>query len=1059
MFSQIRGRGSLPLFRLLRSSIPKRALPCTFALYQKTAGFSLAAETFASAQAGPYMEKMYEAWKKDRSSVHISWDAYFSNVHAGAPPGSAFQPPPAGAAAPSGGPVPAQQPVQGVPFFPGAVGTLPSAGSLATPDQMAHVTQSPHDTSRIIQMVRGYQTRGHELAQTDPLGLPRSPPFVPLARKDPPVGIGYKYYGFTESDLDKTFDCRVPGMTGFLSPERTPRSLREISTRLEETYCGSIGVEFMHITDQSVCNFLRQALETPRNFAFSPELKRKILVRTARAQLFEQFCATKFSTSKRFGLDGSETMIVGLKAMSKKAAKMGVDSIVIGMPHRGRLNMLMNVMHKPMNQMMAEFQGVTGFGGTEWGNTGDVKYHLGIEYDHWDDDAQRFVHMGVLANPSHLEAVNPLVVGQARAQQYYAGDKTRERVLPVTLHGDAAFAGQGVVYETAQMSRIPNYEVGGTLHLVVNNQVGFTTNPVDSGSGKYCTDLGKALEAPIFHVNADDPEAVTFVFELALEYRQRFQQDVFIDLVGYRRYGHNELDMPKFTQPRMYNLIAKHPPVFDKYSKQLVQEGVVSDEDVEAIKKDIFSFYSTEYERSKEFDPKDNSIFEYQPQWAHMKTPLQIAQQRPTGVELDWLKRIGEKICTLPESFQPHPTIGKTFKARLAAIESGEEVDFGLAENLCYGSLLADGFHVRLAGQDVQRGTFSHRHAVLHDQTHYNTYNTFSALKTPHSIEIGNSLLSEYAAMGFEVGYAMEHPDSLVIWEAQFGDFANGAQIIIDQFISSGETKWGRQCGLTLMLPHGYDGQGPEHSSARLERFLQMCDDREDVIHPENWDVAHKSVVQQHNVQVVMCSTPANVFHCLRRQVHRDFRKPLVMFNSKRILRLRAAYSKLADLGPETRFLRYIPENHSSAEVDPPENIERVIVCSGQVYYDLKAFRQKQEVKNVAVVRVEQLSPFPYERLIDDLQRYPNMKSLVWAQEEPMNMGAWTYTSKRLENSLRHLGFPNGITHPIYAGRDVAASPAAGDGKLHQMELATLVEDAFNLERTTHSWREKYLNE
>lgn len=971
-----------------------------------------------------YTEAMYDAWKKDPTSVHVSWAAYFQNLDRNVEPAFCSAPAP-GTSIPS--------------FNTGAS----AAASM--------------DNSRIVQLVRSYQTRGHIFAKVNPLGLPSELPFVTPARakfaKDAPL-ITLERNNFSESEMTKAFDVRVPGVAGFLSPEARPLPLHDLVKRLEEIYCGPIGYEYMHIADPDVCNFFRERIETPNAFQFSKELKRKILVRTARAQMFENFCATKFSTAKRFGLDGAETMIVGLKAISKQAASIGIDSIVMGMPHRGRLNLLMNVMHKPMQQMMGEFQGVTGFGGTEWGNTGDVKYHLGVEFEHWDEDAKRYVRMGLLPNPSHLEAVNPLVAGQARAQQYFLNDQDRSRVLPIVLHGDASIAGQGVVYETTQMSLIPNYAIGGTLHIVVNNQVGFTTDPKDSGSGKYCTDLAKSIDAPILHVNADDPEAVTHAFNLALEYRQKFKGDIFIDLVGYRRFGHNELDMPKFTQPKMYSSVGDHPSVLDVYAKKLTAEGIVSAEEVEAIKSNIAEFYNAEYEKSKSFNPSGvKHANKFIPNWKDMKTPDEIAIPKATGIDIERLKELGNMISTLPDNFTAHPSIKKTFIARLEAISKGEGIDFGLGENLAYASLLQEGFHIRLGGQDVQRGTFSHRHAVVHDQKTFQTHSIFSVLNTPHKIEVCNSLLSEYAALGFELGYSLEHPNTLSIWEAQFGDFFNGAQIIVDQFITSGEVKWGRQTGLVMRLPHGYDGQGPEHSSARMERFLQACDDREDVIHPENWHTDNRSVVQQHNIQVVNCSTPAQEFHVIRRQLHRDFRKPLIMFSPKRLLKYRGAFSDIAEFGAEKRFQTYIPETEADVK---EEDVERLIMCSGQVYYDLINHRKEIGLKNVAIARVEQLSPFPYEKVIDDMKRYPNMKSLVWTQEEPMNMGPWFYTSKRLESSLKYLN-KEGLTAPVYAGRDVAASPAVGDSKLHNVQLKRLLNDSFDLKRKDHSYYEDYI--
>lgn len=711
-------------------------------------------ETFL--HPGPYFEQMYDAWIKDRTSVHSSWDAYFQNVSRNLPIGQAFALPPpiTKGLAPPSPQLPLAPPLTTSNASPQHILPMTPPPAFLDPHTTETNTtppphQSTHDTSRVMQLIRGYQTRGHEIAKIEPLGLPTCPPFTTVA-KNKPFNLDYQYYGFTEADLDRFFDCRVQGLEGFMSPDRHPRPLRDLIRRIQETYCASLGIEFMHIGDEEKTNFLRQKLETLEKYEFTNELKRKILVRTARSQLFENFCHTKFSTSKRFGLDGCETMIVGMKAITKKAAKENGNSIVIGMSHRGRLNVLVNVMHKPIQQMMSEFQGVTGFGGSEWGNTGDVKYHLGVEFDHLDENSNRYIHMAVLANPSHLETVNPVMVGQARAQQYWSGDRTRLKVLPIMLHGDASFAGQGVVYETLQMSKLPNYTVGGTIHIVVNNQVGFTTDPVDGGSGKYCTDLAKAIDAPVFHVNADDPEVVTFVSELALEYRQKFKSDVFIDLVGYRRYGHNELDMPKFTQPLMYTLVAKHTPVLELYAHQLIDQGVITSQELTDIKKEIIDFYTVEYEKSKTFTP--TNINEYLPQWQHMSHPSIHSPPRVTGVPVEHLIELGTKISTLPSSLVPHPTIGKTFKARVEALQTGENIDYGLAEVLAYASLLSDGFHVRIAGQDAQRGTFSHRHAIVHDQCVEHAYNIFEPLKSPQAIEINNSLLSEYGALGFEVG-------------------------------------------------------------------------------------------------------------------------------------------------------------------------------------------------------------------------------------------------------------------------------------------------------------------
>eukprot|EP01071_Lankesteria_metandrocarpae_P014124 Lankesteria_metandrocarpae@DN8128_c0_g1_i1.p1 len=911
------------------------------------------------------------------------------------------------------------------------------------------------DTLRFYQLVNHYETLGFMRAKTDPLELPVSVPYrthsllQQLAATERPSFLNL---GFTEKDLDREFECKLPGYEGFVGANSGPMTLRTLVDRLETIYCGSIGVEVAHITDSNVRNFFRKRLETVEPFKFDDRTRRRILIRTIRAQLFENFCYSKFPTAKRFGLDGCETMVVAMKEIAKRASAKGVDNIVIGMPHRGRLNLLMNVMHKPLHRIVGEFKGVTGFNDRLWGAMGDVKYHLGVDYSHFDRDSQRIRNMSVLPNPSHLEAINPLVLGYARAEQYYSGDAARTKTLPIVFHGDASIAGQGIVYETIQMSKLRAYEVGGCVHMVVNNQIGFTTNVVDAGSGKSCVSIAKAIDAPIFHVNADDPEAVTRVAQLALDYRQEFKGDVFINLIGYRRYGHNELDMPKFTQPTMYNEVDKHPPVMELFGQKLIDEGVVDKAYVEKQKKETLDFYNAQYNAAKNYKPSGNT---YTAPWKDIVPPTQISVPRPTGVPMKRLKSLGTQLSTLPASLTPHPNIQKIYDARLKAIETGTGIDFGTAEHLALGSLLQDGFHVRLAGQDCQRGTFSHRHAVVHDQNKFtSSYCPLQNLKTKNTFEVHNSLLSEYGALGFEFGYSMVSPESLAIWEAQFGDFANGAQIIIDQFIASAEVKWTKQNGLVLLLPHGYDGLGPEHSSARVERFLQLCDDREDVVHPDYWNPEKRSVIQKHNIQVVIPSTPSQHFHVLRRQQCRGFRKPLVVFASKKLLKLRAAQSTLEEMSDSNKFHRYIPDTHTQHAEDV-KKIERLVVCTGQVYYELAAHRNKTKEDRIAIARVEELSPFPFDSFIDDVKRYPNLKHVVWTQEEPMNAGAWSYVSRRMSASLKCLSWDGpGV---IYVGRNVSATPAAGDLGLHNAELDEVLKDCFDLQKVTNSHFDKYV--
>ncbi|KNC36856.1 2-oxoglutarate dehydrogenase e1 component [Plasmodium falciparum RAJ116] len=822
-------------------------------------------------------------------------------------------------------------------------------------------TENIYDLARIVQLIRWYQKKGHLYANINPLPLPKEPPYSSVCYEPCKRKMSYVDFGFNEDDLDKEFFFDLPSISGFSSNE--------------ETYCGTIGFEYMHITNENIVNYIIQRIEKDKKYEYDTKMKKRILEYTARAFIFENYMAAKFATTKRFGVDGCETLITGMKALIKRAAQLDVDSVLMSMSHRGRLNVLFNVLHKPLEQMMSEFRGKTGFSDNIWGNTGDVKYHLGVEIDYYDEDSQRYIHMGIVDNSSHLESVDPILMGQARAQQYYCNDKEKKKVLPITIHGDASIAGQGIAYETFQMSKLPSYNVGGTIHIVVNNQIGFTTYPIDARSGKYCTDIAKCIDIPIIHVNADDPEAVTYVFELALDIRNKFNIDTIIDIVGYRRFGHNELDMPKFTNPLLYDVIARHKSVLDIYSKKLIDENIISLKEFEDNKTEIFNFYEQVYEKSKSFVPTPKE--KYLPQWEHM---------------------------------------------------------------------------------DSQRGTFSHRHAVLHDQITYESYNIFDSLKTPHTIEVNNSLLSEYACLGYEIGYSYEHPDALVIWEAQFGDFANGAQVMIDNYIASGETKWNKQSGIVMLLPHGYDGQGPEHSSARIERFLQLCDDREDIA---TYSVEKDNkIIQQHNMQVINCSKPSNFFHALRRQMHRSFRKPLIVITPKKMLKMRMAFDKIENFLTNTEFLPYLPEEVGHKLKDKKE-IKRIILCSGQVYYDLLNYRYTNKIDDIAIARIEQLSPFPFKQIMNDLQTYPNLRDIIWAQEEHMNMGPWFYVSRRIEASIKQLKKDKPkwniqIPQVRYSGRDVYAAQSAGDLNLHLYQLDEFLVDAFNLDKKYNMHVQKY---
>jgi len=764
---------------------------------------------------------------------------------------------------------------------------------------------------------------------------------------------------------------------------------------------------------------------------------------------FESFLATKYNTTKRFGLEGVDSLIPGMKAMIDKAVELGVESVDIGMPHRGRLNVLANVMRKPMEEMLYEFMEGT-IAADEEGllqGSGDVKYHLGFTMDRPTHNVGKSVHISLCANPSHLEAVNPIVEGKTRAKQHFSGDTERKRCLSVVLHGDAAFAGQGVVYETLELSDIKGYTTGGSIHIIANNQIGFTTDPRFSRSTPYCTDVAKSVGAPIFHINGDDPEAVCWAMECAAEYRQLFGKDVVIDIVGFRRHGHNEIDEPMFTQPLMYKIIKKKADVLQVYTEKLLAEGRCTEEQIAELKAAAHKVFMAAFEKAKDptYRPPPSAWFGTQ--WKGYKTMFQLGKNHETTVPKDTLQMLGDRISTIPEGFNIHRKLIKLMRdKRKAILETETGVDWGTAEALAFASLLHEGTHVRLSGQDVERGTFSHRHCVLHDQVNESKYIPLNNVSPKQAVfAVYNSNLSEYAVLGFELGYSMENPNSLVLWEAQFGDFVNTAQVIIDQFISSGEQKWLKGNGLVMLLPHGYEGQGPEHSSARLERFLQMCDDDPDFI-PETEATGVKQI-QDVNMQVCLPSTPANYFHLLRRQIRRDFRKPLVVISPKSLLRLPACQSDLS-LFYEKDFQRLLPDE--LADAAPDDKVKRILMCSGRVYYDLANERKKRNIKDVVIVRVEQICPFPYDMVGDISKKYQNAQ-VYWVQEEPFNQGSWSYVEPRIVTALKDI---NGI-RPFYVGRNAAASPATGSPVIHQAELDHLLKDAFEAEYKHTEWKWK----
>jgi len=954
--------------------------------------------SFLNAGNSAYVDAMYHAWRADPSSVHKSWDAYFKTGNFTAPPTLVSD-----ATQVSSGPVAAQGPaVQG--------GVVLSAGG-----------------AKVLQMVRAFQVRGHLLAKLDPLGL--------LPPRPDHDDLRLETYGFSEADLDREIDVSSIGeflnMKGFLDRERGKVTLRKIYQRLCDTYCGSIGYEYMHIPSVEKCNWIRQKIETRDQLVFSREAKLQLLDRLTWADHFEQFLKNRWSTAKRFGLEGAESFIAGMKSIIGHSAELGVENIVIGMPHRGRLNVLNTVVRKNLAQILSEFDEAHE-DDPDAGN-GDVKYHLGMSYDRTSGKSNKLIHLSLMANPSHLEAVDPVVLGKTRAKQFYSGDVAREKVMAVLVHGDAAFAGQGVVYECFGLSNLKDYTTGGTIHLVVNNQVGFTTDPSSARSGPYCTDLAKMLNCPILHVNGDDPEAVVHVCEFASEWRQKFKSDVVIDLVCYRKHGHNEIDEPMFTQPIMYKKIKEHPSTLSLYQKRLLSEGITEAE-IKALSDSANRILEKAYEDAKQI--KTSKPEWLGGTWKGLRGPKEYSAPQPTGLTIETLSKIGQGLVSHPEGFAVHPRLQQVLKAKAKAIADQKDIDWGTAEALAFGSLLLENKHVRLSGQDVERGTFSHRHALWHDQNTNATYvplNNLAPNKQAH-FSVSNSHLSEYGVLGFELGYSLENPHALVLWEAQFGDFVNTAQVIIDQFISSGEDKWLRQSGLVMLLPHGYEGQGPEHSSARLERFLQQCNDHPEMIHPA--DKSH--AIQQANWQIVHPTTPANYFHALRRQLHREFRKPLVVFNPKSLLRLKEASSSFADMAEGTAFRKVIGDESGLKA----KEVKRVLFCSGKVYYDL--VRRRDEMKApVAIVRVEQLSPFPFHEVAAELARYPQAEA-AWVQEEPMNMGAYTYVKDRFVSAARQLNNVENLKLR-YVGRGPSASTAAGHLYSHKKELEAFLKDAFTV--------------
>ena len=875
-----------------------------------------------------------------------------------------------------------------------------AAAVLEAPAAAPETRQATLDALRALSLIRAYRVRGHLLADLDPLGLVRLTEHPDL---DP------KTYGFTEADYDRPIF--VNGVLGFQAA-----TLRQILDALKATYCGHVGIEYMHMQELEQRQWIQARIEVPRNQTnFTREGKRAILQRLTEAEMLERFLDRRYTGTKRFGLEGGEALIPALEQVIKRGGQLGMQELILGMPHRGRLNVLTNMMGKPFAALFSEFQGNPANPADVQGS-GDVKYHLGTSTDR--DFDGKVVHLSLTANPSHLEAVNPVVLGKVRAKQRQRQDTSRDEVVGLLMHGDAAFAGQGLVAESLELSELKGYRSGGTVHFVVNNQIGFTTSPSYARSSPYPSDVAKIIQAPIFHVNGDDPEAVVHVARIATEFRQRFKKDVVVDIFCYRRHGHNETDEPAFTQPIMYRAIADHPTTRQIYAKRLIEQGVVTETEAEAMVSEFMAYLDTQFEAAKNYRPNKADWLEGA--WSGLKVASGDLRRGETAVAMEVLGEVGKALTTVPEGFNLNRKIARQLEAKRKAIEVGEGIDWATGEALAFGTLCAEGTFVRLSGQDSGRGTFSQRHAVLVDQQTEDRYIPLNHVREDQAaFEVLDSPLSEQAVLGFEYGYSLADPHALVLWEAQFGDFVNGAQVIIDQFISSGEAKWLRMSGLVLLLPHGYEGQGPEHSSARLERFLQLSG--------------------EDNLQVCNLTTAANYFHALRRQVRRDFRKPLVIMTPKSLLRSAEAASKLSEMGPGTYFRRTIDETD---QLVPDDKVNRVVLCSGKVYYDLRAARRERKIRDVAIVRLEQLHPFPAKALADSIGKY-RFADVVWCQEEPQNMGAWSFVERRIEQVL--IGLDGKAKRPRYAGRPEAAATATGLLKRHNAEQAKLVDEALSI--------------
>ena len=974
------------------------------------------ASSFMQGHNAEYLEQLYARYAQDPNSVEESWRAFFASL------GDA----PADAKAEAAGPSWARGdwPLQPADDLTHALtGEWPAAAVEVKGAEKkirekaadagieltdAQVQRAVLDSIRALMIIRAYRIRGHLIADIDPLGMRDQTPHPEL---DP------RSYGFTDADMDRPiFIDNVLGLQ--------MASMRQIMEIVKRTYCGTFALQYMHISDPEQSSWLKERIEGyGKEIAFTREGRKAILNKLVEAEGFEKFLHVKYMGTKRFGLDGGEALIPAMEQIIKRGGALGVKEIVIGMPHRGRLSVLANVMGKPYRAIFNEFQGGS-FKPEDVDGSGDVKYHLGASSDRTFDD--NTVHLSLTANPSHLEAVNPVVLGKVRAKQDQLGDTERHQVLGILLHGDAAFAGQGVVAEGLGLSGLRGHRTGGTIHIVVNNQIGFTTAPHFSRSSPYPTDIALMVEAPIFHVNGDDPEAVVHAAKVATEFRQKFGKDVVIDIFCYRRFGHNEGDEPMFTNPMMYNRIKKHKTTLQLYTERLVQDGLIPEGEIEDMKAAFQARLNDEFEAGKEYKP--NKADWLDGRWSHLNREGEDYQRGETAIKPKTMKEVGKALVTAPQNFVLHKTVARLLETKQEMFDTGQGFDWATAEALAFGSLLTEGYPVRLAGQDSTRGTFSQRHSgLIHQESEERYYPLNNIREGQARYEVIDSMLSEYAVLGFEYGYSLAEPNALVMWEAQFGDFANGAQIMFDQFISSGESKWLRMSGLVMLLPHGFEGQGPEHSSARLERFLQMCGQ-------DNWIVAN-------------CTTPANYFHILRRQIHRSFRKPLVLMTPKSLLRHKKAVSRAEEFTTGSSFHRVLWDDaqygNSDLKLKSDDKIRRVVISSGKVYYDLLEERDARGLDDVYLLRLEQFYPFPAMSLMKELERFKTAE-IVWCQEEPKNQGAWTFVEPNLEWVLTRIGATH--SRATYAGRAASASPATGLASQHKAQQTALINEALTIE-------------